>query len=234
MLITRVGLKFDWKGTGTFYKDCIKEIQPGASVCLPKIPFSIGLKASVGPHEYRAGIIYKLLIKSIWESQCEDFMWCEPCKHTMIEKAKKRDFKVFVSHSNANIDVSLLKTTETTFRNLGIKTYVAENKPKPGNNLWKKIERGIRNADAVLVLWTTNGSESGDIREEIGLAVGSGKTKRIIALVQAPLKTRGSLIGVEHVPLDIADPLEALTTGISSFIEMANKKQKAKIKASSN
>jgi hypothetical protein len=228
MLVTRVGLSFDWKVTGFFYKDCIKEIQPGASESLPEIPFQIGLQASVGTHEYRAGVIYKLLIKSIWAPQSDGILWCEPCKHILVEKAKERDFEVFVSHSNAAVDVSLLKMMETTFKDHGIKIFVAEQKPEPGHILWKKIDDGIRSADAVLVLWTKNGSKSGDIREEIGLAVGANKTEKIIALVQAHLKTRGSLIGREHIPLDMTNPIEAMTTGISRFIEMANEKEKTK------
>jgi len=96
--------------------------------------------------------------------------------------------------------------------------------------LWQKIEAAIRRADAILILWTEKGSQSGDIREEIGIAIGAKRTKRIIPLVQKALTTQGSLIGLEHVPLDIDKPLDALSIAVSRAIEWAEKKEQGKPK----
>jgi len=227
MLVTRVGLWFDWKGS--FVKNCDTEIAQGAKMDLPIIPFQIELKTSLGTHEYRAGITYKLLTRTGWKSQGDDIKWCVPCKHIMVEESQERNFEVFISHSNASADDTLLKETIDSFLTCGIKTYVAERTPQPGYPLWKKIEAAIRSADAILILWTKAGSKSGDVREEIGLAVGAKRTKKIIPIVQTRMRTKGSLIGLEHIPLNMGNELEALTTAISRAIEWADKKEKTKV-----
>jgi len=48
--------------------------------------------------------------------------------------------------------------------------------------------------------------------------------------VQTDLATHGSLIGLEHVPLDIDNPLEALSIAVSRAIEWADKKEQGKPK----
>ena len=96
--------------------------------------------------------------------------------------------------------------------------------------MWQKIESAIRRADAILILWTEKGSQSGDIREEIGIAIGAKRTKRIIPLVQTGLTTQGSLMGLEYVPLDIDNPLDALSTAVSMATEWADKKEQGKPK----
>ncbi len=143
----------------------------------------------------------------------------------MVIKAPKRNFEVFISHSNSAKDTMLLEKAIDSFSRCGIATYVAERAPQPGYPLWQKIETALRRVDAILMLWTEAGSQAGDIREEIGIAIGANRTKRIIPLVQAGLTTQGSLIGLEHVALDIDKPLEALSIAISKAIEWADEKE---------
>jgi len=231
MLVTKVGLGFDWMGTWIWYKDCNIEVAPGDTVDLPLVPFQVELAATTGTHLYKAGVIYKLLTKTGWETQADGLMnYVEHGKHVMVTKAPRRDFEVFISHSNSDEDTRLLEKTMESFNKCGISTYVAERSPQPGYPLWHKIEVAIRRVDAVLILWTGKGSQSGDIREEIGIAIGAKKTKRIIPLVQRGLTTQGSLIGLEHVPLDIDDPIEALSIAVSRAVEWANKKEQRKPK----
>lgn len=230
MLVTKVGISFDWKGKGFFCKDCNIEIAPEDKVNLPEIPFEIELEASIATHEYWAGVTYKLLTEKGWKLQGSGMNWCKQGNHLMVIKSPKRNFEVFISHSNASEDALLLEKTIDLFTSCGIDTYVAERIPQPGYPLWQKIEAAIRRADAILILWTQAGSQSGDIREEIGLAIGAKRTKRIIPIVEAALKTQGSLIGLEHVPLVIGNPLEALSTAISRAIKWADEEQgKSKI-----
>lgn len=228
MLVTRVGLNFDWMGDSYWYKDCNIEVAPGGKVDLPAVPFTVELEASTGTHLYKAGVIYKLLTETGWELQGKDMGYVVHGEHMMVTKAPERDFEVFVSHSNSQKDVQLLEKAIEWLNRCGISTYVAERSPEPGYPLWQKIEASIRRADAILILWTEKGSQSGDIREEIGIAIGAQRTKRIIPLVQTGLATQGSLIGLEHIPLDIVNPLEALSTAISRAIEWANKKEQGK------
>ena len=230
MLVTSVGLQFDWMGKFYWKKDCNLEIEAGAEVELPKVGFTIELEATRGAHEYKPGVVYKLLTETGWELQSTDMTFGKTGKHIMVVKAPKRNFEVFISHSNSTDDTSLLEKAIDSFGRCGIDTYVAERTPQPGYPLWQKIEAAIRRADAILILWTKAGSQAGDIREEIGIAIGAKRTKRIIPLVETGLTTYGALIGLEHVPLDIDKPLEALSIAISRAIEWADKKQKVKAK----
>lgn len=230
MLVTRVGLQFDWMGSFYWYRDCNLEIEAGAEVELPNVGFTIELEANRGTHQYKACVTYKLLTEEGWELQGEDMTFTKTGKHIMVVEVPKRNFEVFISHSNSTDDTSLLEKTIDSFGRCGIDTYVAERTPQPGYPLWQKIEAAIRRADAILILWTKAGSQAGDIREEIGIAIGAKRTKRIIPLVETDLTTYGSLIGLEHVPLDIDKPLEALSIAISRAIEWADKKQKGKAK----
>ena len=230
MLVTKVGLNFDWMGTRYWYKDCNIEIAAGAKTNLPTAPFTVKLEASTGTHLYKPGVIYKLLTKTGWELQGKGISYVSRGKHVMVTEAPSRDFEVFISHSNADEDKPLLDKCVESFDKCGINTYVAELSPQPGYPLWQKIEAAIRRADAILILWAEKGSQSGDIREEIGIAFGAKRAKRIIPLVQTSLTTQGSLIGLEHVPLDIKKPLEALSIAASRAIEWASKKEQGKPK----
>jgi len=231
MLVTKIGLCFDWMGTVWYYDHCNIDIAPGDKVELPDIPFEIELDASTGTHLYKPGVIYKLLTKSGWEFHGGGTVcYVEHGQHIMVVSAPVRDFEVFVSHSNSNKDKPLLDKTIESFEKCGIKLYFAERSPKPGYPLWLKIEAAIRRADAVLILWTEDGSRSGDIREEIGIAIGAKRLKRIIPLVQTDLTTQGSLIGLEHVPLDMDNPIKALSIAVSRAVEWADKKERGKPK----
>jgi len=225
MLVTKVALKFDWMGTRYWYRDCNIEVAPGDKANLPTVTFIVRLEASTGTHHYEPGVVYKLLTESGWELQGEGISYVEHGRHVMVTEAPRRDFEIFISHSNSVEDTRLLEKTIKSLDSCGVSTYVAERTPQPGYPLWQKIEAAIRRADAILILWTEKGSQSGDIREEIGIAIGAKRTKRIIPLVQKDLSTRGSLIGLEHVPLDIDNPLEALPIAISRVIEWADKKE---------
>ena len=230
MLVTKVGLKFDWMGEFHWSQDCNLEVEPGAQIDLPSVPFTIELDASRGTHQYKPGVTYKLLTENGWELQGKGIVWGRKGKHIMVIKAPERDFEVFISHSNSAEDTLLLEKTIDSFGRCGIATYVAERAPQPGYPLWQKIEASMRRVDAILILWTEAGSKAGDIREEIGIAIGAKRTKRIIPLVQTGLITQGSLIGLEHVPLNIDEPLQALSIAISRAIEWADKKEQGKPK----
>ena len=230
MLVTEVGLNFDWMEDSHWYKNCNIEVAPENKVDLPRVPFTVKLEASTGTHLCKPGVVYKLLTERGWELQGKGINYVAHGKHVMVTKAPRRDFEVFASHSNSAEDTPLLEKAVESFDRCGISTYVAERSPQPGYPLWQKIEAAIRRADAILILWTEKGSQSGDIREEIGIAIGAKRTKRIIPLVQTGLTTQGSLIGLEHIPLDIDKPLEALSIAISRAIEWANKKEQRKPK----
>lgn len=231
MLVTKIGLDFDWmRGNSWYCRDCNIEVPPGDKVDLPRVPFAVTLEAATGAHLYRAGVIYKLLRETGWELPRKGISYATPGKHVMVTKAPRRDFEVFISHSNADEDSTLLNKTVESFKKCGINTYVAEGSPQPGYPLWQKIESAIRRADAILILWTERASQSGDVREEIGITIVAKRTKQIIPLVQTDLTTQGSLMGLEYVPLDIDNPLDALSAAVSMATEWADKKEQGKPK----
>jgi nucleotide-binding universal stress UspA family protein len=225
MLVTKVCISFDWTQHEFFYEACNIEIAPRANATLPDISFEIGLDASLATHEYKAGVSYKLLKEKQWRKQPGDVTWCQSGKHLMVVKSPSRNFQVFISHSNDPSDEALVKKTTDSLESCGMHPYVAELTPEPGQPLWKKIQTAIRKADAILILWTRAGSLSGDIREEIGLAIGAKRTKRIIPLVELGLGTRGSLVGLEHIPLDLSNPAKALSIAVSRAINWADKRE---------
>lgn len=226
MLVTQVGVSFGWLEDLWYSTDCCMEIAPGATKRLPKVNFSIDLDAPAGTHLYKPGIVFKLRSETGWEEK--GLSYVRLGKHLIVTKAPRRNFEVFVSHSNSTEDAKLLESVIDAFDRCGIGTYVAERSPEPGYPLWQKIEAAIRRADAILVLWTKEGAQSGDIREELGIAVGTRKTKRIIPLVQGGESTKGSLIGIEHIPLELEQPIKALSDAISRAIEWADKKEQGK------
>jgi hypothetical protein len=223
LLVTEVALEFDWMENEYWYKDCNVELAPNETVKLPSLPFHIALQAPLGVTHYRAGVKYRDLTKSGWLDRGLSYGWRG--KHVIIKQAKEQDFTVFVSHSNHTDDTNLLRECLQSLEKCGLKPYVAEASPEPGYPLWQKIRQSIINSDAILVLWTERGAASGDIREEIGIAVGRGKLQRIIPLVETGVDTKGSLRGLEYIPLDRGNMNEAISEAVTQILNWARKKE---------
>ncbi|NQE45181.1 hypothetical protein C5S31_04055 [ANME-1 cluster archaeon GoMg2] len=97
---------------------------------------------------------------------------------------------------------------------------LSEGDPKPGYPLWLKINEMIRKSSAILILWTNKGAESGDIREEIGIAIGARKAKKMVPLVEKGVEPKGSLKGLEYVIFDPDNPIEGYSTAIKRIIKL--------------
>lgn len=232
MLIYTIGLHFAWMEEDWWWsKGCNVQIKPGEKVDLPNVHFTVELEANIGTHLYKPGVKYKLLTSEGWVDK--SLSYSTPGDHVMVTEAPDRDFEVFISHSNSKEDIPLLEKTIEAFMRCGIKTYVAERSPQPGYPLWQKINAAIGRADAIVILWTDKGSQSGDVREEIGIAFGVMKTERIIPLVQTDLEIGGSLTGLEHVPLNKDNHIEALSIAVSRSLEWADEKEQTKPKITS-
>jgi len=144
MLVTEVGLNFDWMEDSYWHRDCNIEVAPEDKVDLPRVPFIVKLEASTGTHLFKPGIICKLLTKTGWELQSKGINYVTRGKHIMVTRAPRRDFEVFISHSNSAEDTPLLKKTIESFDKCGVSTYVAERTPQPGYPLWQKIEASYK------------------------------------------------------------------------------------------
>ena len=98
---------------------------------------------------------------------------------------------VFVSHSNAQADKKMVSECKKAMESCGLTGYFAEEDIQASGILWNKIANKIKNADAILVLWTNSASESGDVREEIGIAIGYDKKDKIVPIVQNGIEPKG-------------------------------------------
>lgn len=222
LLVTRVALKFDWMGNKYWGRNCNVDLAPEQTIKLPSLRFHIELQAPLGAAHYQVGVQYRELTKSGWVDR--GLSYGQKGKHVMIKQAEEQDFMVFISHSNHADDTKLLKECQQSLKKCGLNPYIAEASPEPGYPLWQKIRQSIINSDALLVLWTKRGAASGDIREEIGIAVGRSKLRRVVPLVEIKVDTKGSLRGLEYIPLDRGNMNEAISKAISKILDWARKK----------
>jgi hypothetical protein len=100
-----------------------------------------------------------------------------------------------------------------------------ESDNQAGEILWDKILREITLSDVFLVLWTKDGSKSGDIREEIGIALGSNK--KIIPVVQSGIPVFGSLKsrGIEWIAYKPKNEINALSDALTKIMDLAKSKE---------
>jgi len=223
--VSEFGIEFDWQKEEERWwaTDCSIELAPGEKKSLPQLDFMIDIDAQPKAHTYKLGFRTEELIEEEWKGS-KEISWSGKTFHMLIEKHPQRDYKVFISHSNHPDDKTLTDLTHDLLVNCGIEAYVAEKKGEPGEWLWSKIEREIRNSDSFLVLWTKQGAISGDVREEIGIAVGAGKYEQIVPVVEVGEDLKGSLKGKEWALLDRENQKKAITETIKNVLKDAEKK----------
>ncbi len=201
----KIGVKFEWqRDTGMWYtKKCSVTLKPGETAELPVVRFAIPVDVALGVRTYRVGVLAQRLVPgeegraAAWK----DFgqMWAAGDNKIRIVAHADRDYQVFVSHSNHADDKQLVECLASMLQSNGIRPFVAEEFRRYGENLWTKIRKGIIKADWMIVLWTKHGAKSPDVREELGIAVGS--RKRFVPVIEHGAKAKGSLIGAEYVRL---------------------------------
>lgn len=221
--ILSFGVQFDWEEEGDLWwqESCSIELAPGDEKTLPDIAFRISIDVEPKAHTYILGIRLEEFRENEWVGLGR-YVLDE--KHILIKEYPKRDFMVFISHSNHPDDETLTNLTHDLLENCGIDAYVAEKKGEPGVWLWSKIKKSIKASDAIIVLWTKYAKTSGDIREEIGTAVGMEKYEQIIPVVEEGGELAGSLRGKEWATLDREKPKKALIEAIEKILIEAEKK----------
>ena len=227
MVVTQVLLRFDWMATSRFVKNCNIKVSPNKSVDLPDTTFTIHLAAPQGSHNFTPGISYLLLENDEWKNHEAfdshgDFIEVKPLP--------KLDYSVFVSHSNSTKDKKIVKECREAMKCCGISGYFAEDDSKPGGKLWNKIAAKIRSCDAFLVLWTEEGAKSGDIREEIGILVGTNKIQKLVPIVENGIHPLGSLksLGIEWIDYDPPNYHKPLSAALKIIMEWAKIKEEGK------
>jgi hypothetical protein len=225
MVVKNVLLKFDWMGTRRWSIQCNEKINPSQTKELHDVPFTIDLGAPTGSQHYNPGINYVLLKENKWVDY--NNYYDSAGDYIEIEPLPQKGYKVFVSHSNQSDDKNLLSACKKAMKSCGLTGYFAEDSPQPGYRLWDKIAREIHSSDAMLVLWTKQASESGDVREEIGMAVNSVKLEKIVTIVEKGLEVKGSLRHQENewVIYETPNHTKALSEALKIFMTWAKEKE---------
>lgn len=226
--ISQITIKFDWQGDKYWYKNWTAELDPDESTNLPPIGFTVPIDVSLGSHTYKFGIKVEEWIGSNWVDS--GILQGKKTHHLLIGRYPKRDFRVFISHSNRAEDEKFVNMIHDSLENCGFDAYVAEREVESGG-LWPKLEREIRRSDALLVFWTRFAVISRDVREEIGISVGAGmKPEQIVIIKEGAL--RGSLIGNEYASFNRGNPKQGILDAIKMIIKQAEKKPRPPAAAS--
>lgn len=230
--VTKVLLRFDWQGEYSYYEDASVEVPAGESKVLPGVAFSIDLAASEGSHLCKLGLTYKTLKNNKWSEP--ESVYLEPGRHIFVNPSPNRKFEVFVSHSNDPADQVLLGECVKSLRLAGFEPVVAERRPRPGFPLWQKILGMIGRSDGFVVLWTTTGSTSGDVREEIGIALGVSRVQDLtmLPIVQRAVEIRGSIGGIEYAEFDPSDERSVRSALESTMRQLISASERKKEKGS--
>jgi hypothetical protein len=194
------GIEFEWQRQGDIWweQKCDVTLQHGVKVQLPPVGFRMPIELEPGAYKYRIGVRTRSrdeTTRAEWKDH--GLIWGAKDYEIRLVRHVDRNYEVFFSHSNHTEDGDLVKALHSLLANNGIGCFIAEQTPKYGEILWKKIRGGIEFADRVLVLWTKHGAKSGDVREELGITIGA--RKRFIPIVEKGAKLQGSLIGTEYL-----------------------------------
>ena len=226
------GIEFEWqrKGKVWYNQKCDIFLEPEGDAELPVVGFNIPIDLEARTYEYKVGVQTesKTADREEFEKDWIDhgIVWGAKNPKVQIRKHTDRDFKVFFSHTNHDDDKKILKVLSNLLSNNGISYLIAEETPKYGEYLWRKIKSGINSADRVIILWTEHATESGDVREEIGITLGA--RKKFIPVIEEGVEKKGSLIGTEHIQFNRDHYGEVFNKLTDDLINFANEKAKRK------
>ena len=197
-----------------FKQVCAVKVLPGKICKLPPIKCTIGLWADYWSNMFEIKIGYRETSNEASEMKYSSRAQGE---YIIVKPASKRHKRIFVSHSNTSRDLSILKKTTSVLTKIGFTPYVAELnfEKKP---LWRKIRNKIGSSDLFVSLYTKDGINSGDVREENGIAFGMNRQK--IAIVEDGMSAPGSDRGLEYVPVDLEKPDEGLQKLASLVLDL--------------
>jgi hypothetical protein len=197
---------------------CDARIEPNQTVILPKVKFKIDLWANDWSNFFNVGIEYRDLQNGKKWSQSKKHVQ-EPHDYILAIRHPSRNAKIFLSHSNLSEDKVVVTKLNNFLIRMGFTSYIAERNPKLGNHLWEKIRQEIDMCDRIVTLCTKEGAKSGDVREEMGIAIGLNKKGKIIPIVENGVTPPGSLLGMEYSDLDRDDINQSLIKTINYIIK---------------
>ncbi len=228
------GIEFEWQRATEYWwsSKCDIFLEAGEETELPHVGFNIPIDLKPETYKYKLGVKIESYYQKNTEVEAEwedhRTMWGDKEHKIEIARHPDRNYQIFVSHSNHPHDKEIMKTLTTLLSNNGIKCFIAEETPKYGEILWKKIQRGICTADRVIILWTKHAAKSGDVREELGITCGA--RKRLIPIIEKSVKPKGSLIGTEYVRLNRDKYKEIFVKLTEELIKFSEEKAKRRKK----
>ena len=179
---------------------------PGQEDSIRTLSLTMGLWAEKAGATGSLRIIYEVEKDNQWSGQLSHHDLSIPA--LTITDASPNGIKIFISHSNRPEDKSLVEEIVRVAKKFGYGPYVSEKDSRPGRNLWDKILRQILDCDWFIVLFTKNGAQSCDMREELGYAQmrnavpDASAQIKIIPLVEKGVEVTGSLKGMEYHDMD--------------------------------
>lgn len=224
------GISFEWqRATKRWWnKKCDIFLKPEEEAKLPLVRFSIPIDLEPKIYEYRVGVqtesfpLENQKLQTEWKNH--GLVWGGKQLKIGVARHPSRDYQVFISHSNHEEDKDITKTLATLLSNNGISYFIAEESPKYGEILWKKIKRGIISADRAIILWTKHSAKSGDVREELGIIAGA--RKRFIPIIEKRVKPKGTIIGTEYISIDRQNYKGVLVNLTKELIKSSREKAK--------
>lgn len=131
-------------------------------------------------------------------------------------------FKVFISYSTD--DFPIVERVRRLLQSEDIEVFVAEYSVEPGERLTSKIEKGIRDSDLFVLLWSRHSKESEWVPQEIGIAKSQGKPI-IPVVLESGIEPPGFIGDLKYLKAG-ADPGESLAWLRKNVLERAAKKQR--------
>jgi hypothetical protein len=132
-------------------------------------------------------------------------------------------YGIFLSHSAE--DLTLVRGIKSQVEALGIRVYLYEEHPTPGERLTPRLQAAIAAQDALVVLLTPTSAARSYVQQEIGFALGLGKPA--VALV-APGVNREALAMLaerQYIKLDPESPLHGMAELLADLHGRADRKQ---------
>ncbi|MGI0006401.1 MAG: toll/interleukin-1 receptor domain-containing protein [Nitrosotalea sp.] len=203
-------------GMKKFPQKCDVRIKPNEVCDLPHVNFTIGLWATDWSNFISVGVIFSELKNDAWSS-LKTYVR-KSSDYVLINNTSSQNKKIFISHSNSKRDKNIVSKLNNFLIKIGCSPYIAERDPQPSQHLWEKIRKELIECEKVIVLYTKDGIESGDIREEIGITVGLDRKDKIIAIVEDGFSPPGSILGQEYVKLNFKKNDDAVLTAANFII----------------
>ena len=210
LYLYRVGIQPEWCAQeGIWYAQEVRElIKPHK-----KQRFSLYLEIPedlpLGEYEVRFGVEGQYLPVDTYQPQVGT-LWADIPLILHIKYPKK--LKIFVSHSTKNIH--LVRELEKQLDNYGIEAIIAEDRPEPGVNLWKKFQSKINESNIFLALLTEEAIKSKWVIKEVNYALEINKPT--ILLKEKSVKIDSS---IEWIEFSKNDRPEAILAKIIEALE---------------